>query len=99
MEKKLYAIYHNYDEADEYGDSVYVSLMVGVLSATEQEIKEFLDKWDKPEVYDTPYDSLVCHSVRAEEIKILDISSLQPYSTDPNNCFNRGITEQKAKYG
>lgn len=77
--KEFWAIYHGYSVDGGYGDAVWEEEMVGVVSATENEIQEFIEKYNNPIVYDHPYDDLVAHCIRAEKIKIADISEIKPY--------------------
>jgi len=79
MSKKFYAIFHGYDTDGGFGDAIPQETMMGIVEATEEEIEAFIKKWDKPVVYDHPYDDLCCHNVRAEEIKICDLNTLNPY--------------------
>lgn len=79
MEKKLYAIYHGVDEDGGYGDAVYTENMIGIVKATEEEIKAYIEKWNKPIVYDHPYADLSCHNVYAEEISVANLDELNPY--------------------
>lgn len=82
MEKKLWAIYHDYDVGGAFGDSRSETEMVGIVQATKEEIEAFIQKYDKPIVYDDPYDKLYCHSVRAEEVEISSLDSICPYGKD-----------------
>lgn len=93
-EKFIWAIFHCYDEDGGYGDAVPQEVMVGSCMATEQEIEEFLQKWDKPEVYDHPYDDLVCHGVRAEKIDLKELKDIKPYGDD---YFEDQIQDYKLK--
>ncbi len=76
---ELWAIYHGYTVDGGYGDAVWEEEMVGVVWATKSEIQEFVKKYNNPIVYDHPYDELTAHHIRAEKIKITDISSIKPY--------------------
>lgn len=98
MEKNLYAIYHGADEDGGFGDAVWTENMVGLAWATEDEVKAYIEKWDKPEVYDIPYSELICHVVRVERVTALDdISLVKPYSTDPDDYYNRSIKRVKER--
>lgn len=81
MNKKLYAIYHVFDYGLEYGDALHTEELSGYVLATDDEIKDFIEKWNKPIVYDIPYDELRCHGIRTEEVSIFDkdISEFEPY--------------------
>lgn len=80
--KELYGIYHGFDEDGGYGDAIYEEVLVGVVQATETEIREFVEKYDKPIVYGHPYDDLTAHHIRAEKITITDICKVKPYGDD-----------------
>lgn len=82
MSKKFYAIFHGVDEDGGFGDAVYTESMMGVVEATQEEIDAFIQKWNKPVIYDTPYANLSCHNVRAEEIQFDDLNKLNPYGED-----------------
>lgn len=96
-EKKLYAIYHTYDTDGGFGDAIPQTDHVATVMATEEEIKEFLDKWCKPEVYEHPYADLSCHYVHAEPVEVVELAACEPYSTDPDDWFNRGIREMNER--
>lgn len=96
MKKNLYAIYHRVDVDGGFGDAVPTEDMVGLAWATEDEVKAYIEKWNKPEIYDIPYSELFCHKVRVERATALDdISLVKPYSTDPDHFYNRSIKEVK----
>ena len=97
MEKELYAIYHVYDEDGGFGDAVTIRDMVGAVWATKEELDAFLKQWDKPEVCGMPYDTLFCHAIEAEALEPTDISKFKPYSTDPDDWFNKGIKQCSQK--
>ena len=94
-EKKLWNIFHCYYVDGGFGDGVLQADLVGTVEATEEEINEFLKKWNKPEVYDDPYTALECHAVRAEPVEVVEFKGFEPYSTDPDDWFNKGIQEMK----
>lgn len=98
MEKNLYAIYHGVDVDGGFGDAVCTEDMVGLAWATEDEVKAYIEKWNKPEVYDIPYSELFCHMVRVERVTVLDdISLVKPYSTDPDHFYNQNIKKVKER--
>ena len=79
-ESHLWAVYHCYDEDGGFGDAVSVRDLVGIAKASLLEKEEFLEKWDKPEVYAQPYADLHYHGVEIEEVIIADnIFDLVPY--------------------
>ena len=77
----LYNIYHVYDVDGGFGDAVEQKDFVGFVEATDDEVVEFLAKWDKPEVYDRPYSDLYHHHVVAEKVKFSEITRLVPYES------------------
>jgi hypothetical protein len=93
--KKLFAIYHGVDEDGGFGDAVYTEIMVGLVYATDKQIKDFVEQWDKPIVYDKPYAELMCHSIRAEEIPITKLTKLNPYGKD--DYYGKRAREYEAR--
>lgn len=78
--KKLYAIYHGYSVDGGYGDAIWEEEMTGLVWATQNEIDAYVKKYNKPVVYDHPYDDLVCHGIRAEEAAIDEsLDQVKPY--------------------
>lgn len=77
-----YIIKHVFDVDGGFGDAVRTEVVCGVVKATEDEIIDFLNKWDKPRVYDRPYADLYDHHIVAEKIQIANLETFQPY--DPN---------------
>lgn len=75
----LYNIFHVYDVDGGFGDAVTREKHIGLVEATEEEVKEFLAVWDKPRIYDHPYSDLYEHHVIARPVKIDELSDLQPY--------------------
>ena len=54
----------------------------GIVEATEEEIKKFLEEWNKPRIYYHLSDSLYEHLVTAVPVKVQDITTLQPYNPE-----------------
>lgn len=82
-EKKIWNIYHEYDDflsSDGWQAFNQRDLMATVY-ATYEEIKAFLEKWDKPVVcgHTNCNGDAYEHSVVAEEACIQDISEFKPY--------------------
>ena len=75
----LWNIYHHYDNCGEYGDAIHVRKHVGTIAATEEEIAEFLKKWDKPRIYESPYGDLWFGHVTAEMVVAKTTQSIIPY--------------------
>lgn len=81
--KSLWAIYHEYDLDGGYGDAIPSSEMVGIVMATNDEIADFIKKYNKPIVYDKPYNELCCHVIRVEKIDIIySLDEVKPYGPD-----------------
>ena len=80
-EKKMWNIYHEYDMSDGEGyGSFHECDYAGTVSATDEEIQEYLEKWNKPEKHDhcTLDGDLYYHTVRAEVLEVVDISKFGP---------------------
>lgn len=79
--KKMYMIKHVYDVDGGFGDAIYNEDVVGVVECAEEELNNFLEKYNRPVVYDEPYAYLVCHELKAEEITIKSLKELEndPY--------------------
>lgn len=75
----LFQILHIYDVDGGFGDPIEKSKTVAIVDATEDQIKEFLNVWDKPRVYDRPYGALYEHHVTAVPMKIVDLRDVTPY--------------------
>lgn len=83
MEKKLWAVKHIFEVDGGFGDPIGQERVVGYVFGTDSEIAEFLEKWNKPKIYDKPYASLTMHDVEVEEvIPEDDISEFVPYNPD-----------------
>ena len=95
MSKKLWNVFHGYDVDGGFGDAVWSENLVGTVEATDEEMEAFLQKWNRPEIYEHPYDDLTCHSIRVEEVTVQTLDGFEPYSTDPDDEFNVGIREMK----
>ena len=85
----LYIIKHCYDVDGGFGDAVAQETVVGTAMATEEQIKAYIEKWNKPRIYDKPYCALYDHSVRAEKIEVSDLDSIVPYDED-DPCYFSG---------
>lgn len=98
MEKKLYSVYHECDFEDERGYPDRYRKFVGVIRATDEELKKFLAEWDRNDIYDScGGDEYRCHIVTVEAITIADADEFQPYSTSYDDNFNRRIRMQKER--
>lgn len=85
MAKKSWNIFHQYDVDGGFGDPVATEDLVATVEATDEEIKEFLRVWNKPEVYSRPYCDLYHHGVQAVEVKMTKLCDVVPYSNDPDD--------------
>lgn len=79
--KKLYMIKHVYYVDGGFGDAIYSEGVVGIVECAEEELNDFLKKYNHPVVYDEPYAYLTCHELKAEEISIKSLKELEndPY--------------------
>lgn len=80
MEKKLWSIEHEMDDDSGHGDAIQTRYCVAIVEATKEEIDAFLEEWDRPRIYDRPYDNLMEHHITATPIEIVkDLSKVEPY--------------------
>ncbi len=79
MKRRLWNIYHHYDNDGEYGDAIPVCQHVATIAATEEEIEEFLKKWNRPRIYESPYADLWFGRVTAEMVVVQTTESIIPY--------------------
>ena len=84
MAKKLWNIFHVYDTDGGFGDAITQTELVGTVEATDEEIAEFVKKWNNPQVYDSPYADLYFGGVFVDEVKIENLATLIPYDA---KCF------------
>lgn len=71
----LYAIFHIYEEDVD----CKVKEFRGIIECTEEELRQYLEKWNKPRIYKL---ELRHHAVQAEPVKICGPEEFVPYS-DP----------------
>ncbi len=90
----LWGVYHEYDVDGGVGDSISKRKFVGVVEASEEEMKHFLDFWNRPRIYRRPYDDLYEHSVLAEKVELGTIETLIPY--DPDTRLVPNVPESEA---
>lgn len=97
MCKKLYIIRHGYDVDGGFGDAIWREDVVGIVSATRQEIDEFIKKFDKPAIYDIPYSELFCHTLYADEVSL---STMEELYSKPYGKFDEyyDINEENLEY-
>ncbi len=81
MAAKMYNVFHCYDTDGGFGDAVSQTELVGTVWANDAEIAEFIEKWNKPQVYDRPYADLYFGTVYAEEVKVVPLSDVTPYNS------------------
>jgi hypothetical protein len=75
---------HSFDVDGGFGDAIHNVEVVGCVD-TEDEAKEYVNKWSKPEPYDFPYAMLWHKKLYYREVVKLDIS-IDPFG-DCDNAF------------
>ena len=95
--EKVYIIKHEYDVDGGFGDAISREDVVGIVKCSEEDIKKFDEKYNKPEVYDSPYADLECHSIIIEEVTILDISDLESDPYGDGGIFQKYIDNYKGE--
>lgn len=93
MEKELWTIYHGYTVDGGFGDAIWREDMLGLVSASQKEIADFVAKYDAPVVYDKPYDRLTCHHIRAEKVEVHDISYFEKHPYGKSDYYGRCAKE------
>lgn len=93
MKEKLYIVRHIYDVDGGFGDAISNENVVGVVRCTEEEIKNFENKYGKTEVYDVPYADLTCHTIFIDEINPISITELEKDPYGDNGRFQRMIDD------
>ena len=80
----MYIIKHVYDVDGGFGDAIEEEDVVGIVDCTKAELDAFLKEYNKPIVYDEPYNWLTCHTLIAEEIEVKTLASIEkdPYGDD-----------------
>lgn len=84
---KVYAVNHIYDEDGGYGDAVTCCDTVFITS-NEKLAYDYVNKWNHPIIYDTPYAALGAYRFEVEEIDILDTVDI---NTSPTKFDSRAI--------
>ena len=93
MKRTLWNIYHHYDNCGENGDAIPVCEHVATIAATEEEIAEFLQKWNRPRIYESPYADLYFGHVTAEIVVVKTTESIIPY--DEKLFLNDFVIEEE----
>ena len=73
MGNKIYLVKHLYDVDGGFGDAVENEEVIAIYS-NKFVAKRFVKKWNNPHVYDEPYESLWCNSLKIEEMEIDNVS-------------------------
>ena len=81
--KKMYVISHVYDVDGGFGDAISTERAIGIV-ATEEEAKEYANKWNNDHVYDVPYADLHCGGIVWSEIPVIDDVNLPPFNYNPS---------------
>jgi hypothetical protein len=76
--RKFYNIYHISDYYSN-GNIAQSKKYIGLVEATDEEIKEFLKIWNKPRIYYYIGDRLIEHLVVATPVELVDINKVEPY--------------------
>ena len=78
----LYNIIHCYDVDGGFGDAIPTEDVIATVESTEEDIQKWLERFDHPEVYDSPYADLYEHNYRAVPIEVVSIKDVTPYMDD-----------------
>lgn len=104
---KIYVVKHGYDVDGGYGDAIYNEETVFVTS-NKEEAEAWVEHWDHPFTYETPYDGLTCCSFHVEEMEVMDHIDIHTpptafesfrdvggitYIEDPDSCEYTTLTD------
>ena len=76
--KETYLILHVYDVDGGFGNSVAVDMPIGVVDS-EDDAKEYIERWNNDHVYDIPYSDLHCGGLTYEKLTHIHNLHLPPY--------------------
>ena len=91
----MYIIKHVYDVDGGFGDAIGKEDVVGIVECTKEQIDKFIEKYDKPVVYDEPYMGLVCHILIAEEVTVTTLDEIEKDPYNDNGVFQSWIDSFK----
>lgn len=97
MADKIYIIKHIYDVDGGFGDAIYSEEVAGLVKCSEEEIKNFVEEFNKPEVYDVPYSELTCHGIVAEEVTPVTIKEIRKDPYGDNGIYARSVKRFKER--
>lgn len=69
-EATFYQVFHDYDADGGFGDAIPQSKEL-VCFESEDDAKTFVNRFEKPHVYDIPYAELACGYLRVEKIEAI----------------------------
>ena len=79
----LYGIYHVWDTYVGFGDAIEQEQLIAITDS-EGVASEYVKKWSKEHVYDTPYAELCCGILRYEKLPELIVDTDKaPYEINP----------------
>ena len=85
--KDVYVILHCYTVDGGFGDSVAVEDVIGFVTS-EEEAKEYCEKYDSTHVYDEPYAELVCGELAYVQLNHLTTAQ-SPWNEKLRKQFDR----------
>ena len=96
----LYGIYHCWDTDGGYGDAIGQEQLIAITDS-EDVASEYVKKWSKEHLYDTPYAELSCGILRYEELpELITDTSRAPHEIDEHLgwAFDENDPRYKSEY-
>lgn len=98
----LYGVYHVYDVDGGFGDSIGQQDLITIFE-TEDEAKEYVERWTDPYTYEIPYAELTCGELRYKKLPAIqkdlnirpeEVGTMYYYKRDHSNSLDE---EDEAK--
>lgn len=84
---KVYVIMHRFLTDGGFGDAIYGEQIVFITPNKEKAL-EYVEKWNDPHVYDSPYADLECGELVVDEWNLVDDPDTAVDPFDHDNCWS-----------
>lgn len=83
---RVYQVEHRYAVYGGFGDAVYTKAIVATFM-DEDDAKAFVEKFEKPHVYDVPYAELTCGELYVVPIEVISHKDFDADNFDTSNFW------------